>query len=260
MALFRGSLMVDECRLGGHKRAMRGHGIPLLEVGRRQVVGSIGSVRVLAGTSAAEALAGCDLVEIRLDALAAEGLVPEPRWWRHLAAIPLLFTARRKDQGGTLEAPPETRMAWLRAALDDAAAIDVELASAGEMRSILDEAAAREIPWVASFHDFDALPESTRMEALAAEALAAGARVFKLAAHLPRREDLLRLADFQATDHGLPLATMGMGPLAPVSRLLCAQCGSVLNYGFLGDVATAPGQWNCRLLRDAIAATPPAGL
>ena len=56
--------------------------------------------------------------------------------------------------------------------------------------------------------------------------------------------DLARLADFQLADHGIPVATMGMGPLAPVSRLLCAQCGSVLNYGYLGKTPTAPGQWD----------------
>jgi 3-dehydroquinate dehydratase-1 len=50
---------------------------------------------------------------------------------------------------------------------------------------------------------------------------------------------------------------MGMGPLAPVSRLLCAQCGSVLNYGFLGETATAPGQWDSALLKTAIARLAP---
>jgi 3-dehydroquinate dehydratase-1 len=64
--------------------------------------------------------------------------------------------------------------------------------------------------------------------------------------------DLARLAEFQLEDHGLPVATMGMGPLAPVSRLLCAQCGSVFNYGFVGKTATAPGQWESALLKRAI--------
>jgi 3-dehydroquinate dehydratase len=50
---------------------------------------------------------------------------------------------------------------------------------------------------------------------------------------------------------------MGMGPLAPVSRLLCAQSGSLLNYGYLGTTATAPGQWDAALLRQAIARLAP---
>jgi 3-dehydroquinate dehydratase-1 len=50
---------------------------------------------------------------------------------------------------------------------------------------------------------------------------------------------------------------MGMGVLAPVSRLLCAQCGSVLNYGFLGETPTAPGQWDSALLKQAISRLAP---
>jgi 3-dehydroquinate dehydratase-1 len=47
-----------------------------------------------------------------------------------------------------------------------------------------------------------------------------------------------------------------MGPLAVVSRLLCAQCGSVLNYGYLGDEPTAPGQWDAGSLKRAMARLP----
>ena len=45
---------------------------------------------------------------------------------------------------------------------------------------------------------------------------------------------------------------MGMGPLAPASRLLAAQLGSVLNYGYLGSEPTAPGQWSARFLKEAV--------
>ena len=77
------------------------------------------------------------------------------------------------------------------------------------------------------------------------------------AAKLASPADLVRLADFQLADHGIPVATMGMGPLAPVSRLLCAQCGSLLNYGYLGTTATAPGQWDSGLLKTAISRLVP---
>jgi 3-dehydroquinate dehydratase-1 len=53
---------------------------------------------------------------------------------------------------------------------------------------------------------------------------------------------------------------MGMGPLAPVSRLLCAQCGSVLNYGYLGKTATAPGQWDAAFLKQAIGRLATSGV
>jgi 3-dehydroquinate dehydratase-1 len=50
---------------------------------------------------------------------------------------------------------------------------------------------------------------------------------------------------------------MGMGRFAAVSRLLCAQCGSVLNYGFLGTTPTAPGQWPAAQLKNLLSQLPP---
>ena len=224
----------------------------LLNDSHPRVVGSLGRSRDLRETCVAAAREGCDIVEIRLDLLSAEDGEIDASRWSHLAEIPLLFTARRLEEGGALALAPDVRMNLLRSALDQAAWIDIEVASIPEMGDLLEELAAREIPWIASYHDFDKLPETGVLEAAASQARAAGAAVFKAAAKLDSPADLARLADFQLADHGLPVATMGMGPLAPVSRLLCAQCGSLLNYGYLGTTATAPGQWDCGLLRTVI--------
>ena len=118
---------------------------------------------------------------------------------------------------------------------------------------LLETLRSRGIPWIASFHDFEKLPDNAVLEDAARRAMDAGAAVFKVAAMLHAPADMARLADFQLADHGIPVATMGMGPLAPVSRLLCAQCGSVLNYGYLGKTPTAPGQWDAAFLKQAIA-------
>jgi 3-dehydroquinate dehydratase-1 len=145
------------------------------------------------------------------------------------------------------------RMDLLGAVLKRAAIIDIEVASIPEMHKFLLEIHAHSIPWIASFHDFKNLPSTRLLEENALKAKDAGAAAFKAAAWLTLPQDLARLADFQRADHGIPVATMGMGPLAPVSRLLCAQCGSVLNYGYLGTTATAPGQWDSRFMKQAIA-------
>jgi 3-dehydroquinate dehydratase-1 len=144
-------------------------------------------------------------------------------------------------------------MELLERVLDDAACIDIEVASIPEMGGLLETLQARAIPWLASFHDFGKLPDTAVLEDAARRAREAGANAFKAAATLHSPADMTRLADFQLADHGLPVATMGMGPLAPVSRLLCAQCGSVLNYGYLGETPTAPGQWDAGFLKQAIA-------
>lgn len=216
-----------------------------------QVVGSIGSTDDLTGLLPSAVRAACDLVEIRLDLLSPSAAAPAP--WQHLRDSPLLFTARRADEGGRRALSAEARIGLLEPVLAQAAWLDIEVASIGEMGGLIAELASREIPWLASFHDFNALPATAVLAEAAQQARAAGAGAFKAAARLQQVADLTRLAEFQLADHGLPVATMGMGPLAAVSRLLCAQCGSVLNYGYLGLTATAPGQWDAALLKLAIA-------
>ena len=113
------------------------------------------------------------------------------------------------------------------------------------------------VKWVASFHDFGELPSRQKLDTHAEIAREAGASAFKAAAQLRTLEDLTALAHFQMSEAGIPLATMGMGVLAPVSRLLCAQAGSVLNYGYIGETTTAPGQWSAHRLREGIRSLSP---
>ncbi|MEI6675243.1 MAG: type I 3-dehydroquinate dehydratase, partial [Verrucomicrobiota bacterium] len=205
-----------------------------LRTGQPWVVGSFGSAKSLREADLGDVAGRCDIAEIRLDLLPAEGVAVNRERWQHLAGAPLLFTARCKNEGGALELDAPQRSALLLATLDDAAVIDVELASLGSMLEVLAEAAHRRIPWLASFHDFETLPPTAVLAEAAHRARTAGAAAFKVAAMLHSPADLARLAEFQLSNQGLPLATMGMGALGPVSRLLCAQCGSVLNYGYLG--------------------------
>lgn len=224
---------------------------------RPRVVGSFGNRDDLKRATVAQLAAACDLAEIRLDLLTEGAATAQPAQWQHLEGFPLLFTARRGEEGGAGNLDAAQRSHLLELVLDDAALIDVEVASIGEMRPLLDSLQRRRIPWVASFHNFEMLPETGELEDAAARAKSAGAAAFKAAAMLRQPADIARLADFQLADHGIPVSTMGMGPLALVSRLLCAQCGSVLNYGFLGESPTAPGQWDAALLKQAVAALSP---
>lgn len=218
---------------------------------RPNIVGSFGQSASIATTSAEAAATAADLLEIRLDLMVADGLRPERGMWSHLLGMPLLFTARRKEEGSPIELGHTQREDLIRLVIEDAALIDIEVASIGEMSAVTEELRHIGLPWVASYHDFDKLPSTSALEAAAAMAKDAGAAVFKAAAKMTSPADIARLAEFQAGDHGLPVATMGMGPLAPVSRLLCAQYGSVLNYGYIGETPTAPGQWSATFLKQA---------
>jgi 3-dehydroquinate dehydratase-1 len=241
----------DGCQPATHDSGMSHDAFPLTD-GRPLIVGSIGGCAELAGVDFQVARSACDLVEIRLDLIAdAEGRA-HPDSWSHLRGLPLLFTARRSDEGGAGALDGAARISLLEQALDDAALVDIEVASISGMAEAIRMVEGRGIPRIASFHDFGKLPDTRVLEEAAKQALDAGAAAFKAAARLHSTADMARLAEFQQAHHGLPVATMGMGPLAPVSRLLCAQCGSVLNYGFLGGQPTAPGQWDAAFLKDAI--------
>lgn len=219
---------------------------------RALTAGSFGTAADAREASAQQVAESCDIAEVRLDLMRDE-LGGGSKPWSHLAGIPLLFTARVAAEGGAGNLDAATREALLCDVLDEAACIDIEVASIGEMAGLIDELRARKLPWIASFHDFEKLPENAVLEERLERAKSAGAAVFKVAAKLHNPSDVARLAEFQLADHDIAVATMGMGVLAPVSRLLCAQCGSVLNYGFIGRTATAPGQWDSLRLKQAIA-------
>ncbi len=231
--------------------------ITLATASRPLVVGSFGNVASLRASTPDSLASSCDLAEIRLDLILAETGEVNPHDWRHLHGVPLLFTARRSNEGGAGDLSAQQRASLLLLALPDAALIDIEIASAAEMHDVLEQIRHNDIPWLASFHDFTRLPAPEVIENTARSAKESGAALFKLAANIHQPSDAARLAEFQLAYHGIPTATMGMGPLAPVSRLLCAQCGSILNYGFLGDQPTAPGQWSAARLREAIRSLAP---
>lgn len=224
---------------------------------RPLVVGSIGDADCLASVTLESLAAECDILEIRLDLLHHEFSLSGRTLWQHLLPFPLLFTARCHAEGSPFDLDLETRTEMLLTVLPDANLVDIEAKNASLMTALIREIDAREIPWIASYHDFLGLPSRTKLDTHAQIAKEAGASAFKAAARMQTPADITELATFQMSDPGIPLATMGMGDLAPVSRLLCAQAGSVLNYGYIGEQETAPGQWSARRLRECIHSLKP---
>ena len=178
-------------------------------------------------------------VEVRLDA-------PELSRARLAETLPgirprLLLTARHPAEGGAQRLPVAARRSLMEEFLSQADAVDVELRSAASMASLLEEAHRRRIQRVISFHDFRRTPRLPRLREVVRRATARGADVVKIATLLRGPGDLAVLLLLQSTAK-VPLATMGMGPLGKVSRLVLAAAGSRLNYGYL-DKAQVSGQW-----------------
>lgn len=200
--------------------------------------------------SAAEREAACDLIELRLDTLQ----LAEADLRAALAgnATPVLLTARHPAEGGQGQADAAGRMALIEPLLDLASLIDVELRSAQEMRPLVQKAQGRGVRVVGSFHDFQATPGDEVLQGAIRFAQPAGLDAVKIATFLNSTDDLVRLIRVASAPQRLRLSCMGMGPLGRVSRLVLAKCGSLLNYGYLGE-ANAPGQWPAARLKAILA-------
>lgn len=215
------------------------------------VVGSMGSLEDFQCLRPETIKNSCDWLEIRLDLLPASDSTWNPLWQAY-TSTPILLTARRADEGGQRCLSASERQELLINHLPYADGVDIELASIVEMQDTIQLLHQRKIPWLASFHDFNQTPDLEVLTQAAARAKAAGASMFKVAAMIQTPDDLSTLAHFQQQNHDIVTSSMGMGPLAPVSRLLCAQYGSRFNYGFMGKTPTAPGQWSAHTLKTAI--------
>jgi 3-dehydroquinate dehydratase-1 len=229
---------------------MHSHSLPgkssLLRAG--QVAGSVVDDASLAFAGSAAVAERCDFVEFRADALS-----PAPE--RLTAAmqscpVPALLTVRSHTEGGLAALSLEDRQDLFQRLLPCAQLVDVEIAHLTALSGIVGAARQSGVVVVASFHDFHGTPDRSVLEDLAAQAMAGGADAVKFATTLHDSADLATLAALQESSP-TPMATMGMGPLGRVSRLLLASLGSVLNYGYL-DQPTIHGQWPARRLRELI--------
>ncbi len=217
------------------------------------VVGSVQSLNQLACLQPVELQGLCDMLEIRLDGMPAHIDTLNIELDR-FKGFPLLFTARCATEGGISELSVNQRTELLSQVSKRAAWIDVELASYADMKDTLHQIRSEGVGLILSYHKFTETPATSKLQDIVD--LAEEADIIKIAVQHNEVSDLTRCVEIlQNNDH--PMSMMGMGSLAPVSRLLYAQHGSLLNYGYLGNTATAPGQWPAKLLREAIATLDP---
>lgn len=195
-----------------------------------------------------------DFLELRVDAFADPAeCVRLERSLPRLRA-PLLLTVRHPLEGGSGGLRLAQRRELYRRFLPQASLVDVELRCAGALGEVIEAARAQGARVILSHHDFHKTPSPARLHALRSAARSAGADVLKVAAMAEAARDVAVLLDFLTERQpAVPaLAVMGMGAFGKVSRLVFAQAGSVLNYGFL-DRPQVAGQWPAKLLKQRLA-------
>ena len=219
---------------------MKGKKVNLKDRNACAIVGIVDSPEA---ASAAKRLpkSGVDYLEWRADFLGEK--IPK-------SPIPWIITARHPLEGGKNTLPQARRRELLFSLLPSASLVDIEVRSLAGLSDVAACAQKNGIGIIASFHDFEKTPETSRLRDVIRRANDAGANVVKIATRTTTPKDVSRLLDlWNATP--LPLAIMGMGPLGMSSRLLFANCGSALNYGWLHR-PNVPGQWSAAELRTLI--------
>ena len=222
----------------------------ILHSGVPLVVGAVSSSSTLEGISQVTLPPDeCDILELRLDMID----LPLDEIVRHASHLPfpILITARHPDEGGQGALDTAARSRLLEALLPHATLMDVELRSATEMLPLIRKAQAQGVSVLGSFHDFAMTPSDAVLQGAVDVALQHKLNAVKIAVKLQSIEDLSRILHLAATEKRLPFSLMGMGDLGRVSRLVMAKCGSLLNYGFLGQ-SNAPGQWPARRLKELL--------
>jgi 3-dehydroquinate dehydratase-1 len=215
-----------------------------------------------------------DVLELRVDHFAGD-LNDLQRALPRLKA-PLIITVRHPREGGAAELSFGKRAGLYRAFLGHATYMDVELRSMERLSDLCAEAREAGVAVIVSHHAFRQTPSMEKMREARERARRFGADLFKIASHTSTPGDLVRLltllgeaqsslagmgapaifraspASHRARRTPIPLAVMGMGPLGKTSRLLFAQTGSRLNYGYL-DQPQVSGQWEATLLKKRLA-------
>lgn len=215
---------------------------------KQRVVGVIASPAALG--KATRLLRPPDLFELRLDAL-RHSLGETERALQRLRA-PIILTARHPAEGGQGALPLAARRGLLERFLAHAAYVDLELRTARQMTTLLEQMKRRRISLILSFHDFHDTPMSGDLLRLTKSAAVFRPAILKIATRTDTPAQLARLLAFwrDLPVQKFPLAAMGLGRLGLESRRQLGHLGSALVYVSLGD-APVLGQPSLSQLRRA---------
>lgn len=186
--------------------------------------------------AARERVAGCDMVELRVDAVAD----PNPAAVLAGRRQPAIVTCRAAEQGGRFRGSQAERRRILREALDGGAEF-VDLEWRLGFDDWIRERNGRGI--VLSHHDFAGVPPD--LDEIVAAMAGTAAEVVKVAVTVSRLSDCVRLAALgrRYADRGIVL--IGMGEAGALTRICPSRFGSRWTYA---GPSVAPGQFSVEQL------------
>uniref|UniRef100_A0A1D1ZK98 Bifunctional 3-dehydroquinate dehydratase/shikimate dehydrogenase, chloroplastic n=1 Tax=Anthurium amnicola TaxID=1678845 RepID=A0A1D1ZK98_9ARAE len=187
--------------------------------------------------------AGADLVEIRLDHLAAFRPRQDLELLLRARPLPALVTYRPKWEGGEYEGDEVKRLDVLRLAMEMGADyVDVELKVAPEFANSVCGRKPEKCKLIVSSHNYQSTPSIEVLGNLVARIQATGADIVKIATTAVNITDVARM--FQVMVHcQVPMIGLVMKERGIISRILCPKFGGYLTFAILdGGKESAPGQ------------------
>ena len=188
-----------------------------------------------------------DGVELRLDHFEKIDLTTLKAFLK-ACGLPVMFTVRRKDQGGAFQGAENERLALLESlsALQPAY-LDLEYDVPQEFRKKLFETYPK-VSFLSSYHDFSQTPAD--IETIFKKVRVPYAHIFKLAFAAKSSLDGLRLLEYMRTKNE-KLIGICMGDPGQITRILAPLFGTVLTYAAIEENAsTAPGQITAKQLQE----------
>jgi len=183
-----------------------------------------------------QAAGDADMIELRLDMLAAGDPIQTIKAVRKATARPIIATARLKTEGGMFQGSEKERIDLLIKAAYYADYVDVEL-----LADQRDDAITRiKKPVIVSYHDFQGMPEEKELAGIYEEMKKTKAAIAKIAVTPQSLQDNLRILQF-LLEADMPLCMIAMGQVGRHLRAVAPLYGSALTYGFVTQ-STAPGQ------------------
>ena len=198
-----------------------------------------------------------DLAEIRLDALDAPPSSAQLRSFVQASPMPLIFTCRRREEGGSFQGEDEERVEWLSAAVKAGAEfVDIELLTLANLRNgLIAEAHEAKCKVIISWHNFSATPLQDELSSVLEAQKDAGADIAKIVTMARDRSDIPRLFRlyYQAESLGMPLVSFCMGDIGRLSRIACLAMGAFMSFASLeSGLETAPGQIPLKKFREIV--------
>ena len=205
-----------------------------------EIVGTISTAQGL--RTLAKKQPHADWIEVRVDALLEQYVLPS----KILAALQsrknkVLLTLRSPLEGGQHAWTPGVRKALALELLPVCDAIDIEIASLTELKSVYQAAGHLKKKVVLSSHSIQKPVSLPQLHRLVRQMRCYPVWISKLAVRLDSQTQLRDLVSLLISNPKQSFALMGLGPMAPLSRRVLTALGSKLVYGYL-DKPAAPGQ------------------